>query len=109
MELTEQSDVVEGKTALCYEVLQHLGDCYIAVDNYGQAGKCYEKAASLCPDLPQPYVGLGLTALGNNKLDDAEIAFRVARRLDGNCIRLTRAWPLWPTKGLIISLRSGCI
>ncbi|HUV40165.1 MAG TPA: tetratricopeptide repeat protein [Sedimentisphaerales bacterium] len=87
MELTEQSDVVEGKTALCYEVLQHLGDCYIAVDNYGQAGKCYEKAASLCPDLPQPYVGLGLTALGNNKLDDAEIAFRVARRLDGNCAK----------------------
>ena len=74
MELTEQSDVMEGKTALCYEVLQHLGDCYIAVDDYGQAGKCYEKAASLCPDQPQPYVGLGLTALVTTEKDAVKLA-----------------------------------
>ncbi|MFH1615412.1 MAG: hypothetical protein ABIG61_10080, partial [Planctomycetota bacterium] len=31
------------------------------------------------------YVGLGLIALENSNLSDAEIAFKVARRLDSRC------------------------
>jgi tetratricopeptide (TPR) repeat protein len=67
-----------------YEVQQELGDCYTSVGDYAQAQKHYEKAAVLGPDEPGPYVGLGIIALQKNALDDAEIAFRVACRLDAN-------------------------
>ncbi|OHB63327.1 MAG: hypothetical protein A2Y77_06815 [Planctomycetes bacterium RBG_13_62_9] len=70
-----------------YEVLRELGDCYTSVGNYSQAHRCYEKAASLGPDEPGPYVGLGIAALQTGKLDDAEIAFRVACRLDSKCAK----------------------
>jgi tetratricopeptide (TPR) repeat protein len=68
-------------------VLRELGDCYTSVGNYSQAQRCYEKAASLGPDEPGPYVGLGVAALQRDKLDDAEIAFRVACRLDPKCAK----------------------
>jgi tetratricopeptide (TPR) repeat protein len=67
-----------------YDVLQELGDCYTSLGSYLQAQQCYEKAASLEPDEPAPYVGLGVIALQKNLLDDAEIAFRVACRLAPN-------------------------
>ncbi|MHC4644167.1 MAG: tetratricopeptide repeat protein [Planctomycetota bacterium] len=70
-----------------FEVLQELGDCHASVGDYVQAQKCYEKAASLGPDEPGPYVGLGVVALQMNLLEDAEIAFRVACRLDADCAR----------------------
>jgi len=70
-----------------YEVLQELGDCYTSVGNYTQAQQYYEKAAVLSPDEADPYVGLGVVALQKNLLDDAEIAFRVACRLDANCAK----------------------
>ena len=70
-----------------YEALQEMGDCYASVGNYKQAQKYYEKAAVLAPDAPDPYVGLGVVALQNNQLDDAEIAFKVACRLDADCAK----------------------
>lgn len=70
-----------------YEALRELGDCYTSVGRYTQAQHCYEKAASLGPDEPGPYVGLGVAALQMGKLDDAEIAFRVAYRLDPKCAK----------------------
>jgi len=70
-----------------YEVLQELGDCYTSIGNYSQAQQYYEKAAVLSPDEAGPYVGLGVIALQKNLLDDAEIAFRVACRLNKNCAK----------------------
>jgi tetratricopeptide (TPR) repeat protein len=70
-----------------YEVLQELGDCYASVGNYSQAQEYYEKAAVLSPDEAGPYIGLGVVALQKNLLDDAEIAFRVACRLNTNCAK----------------------
>jgi tetratricopeptide (TPR) repeat protein len=70
-----------------YEGLQELGDCYASVDDYAQAKLCYEKAANLAPDEAGPYVGLGVVALQENHFDDAEIAFRVACRLDAACAK----------------------
>jgi tetratricopeptide (TPR) repeat protein len=70
-----------------YEVLRELGDCFTSVGNYVQAQRCYEKAASLGPDEPGPYVGLGVAAMQKGNLDDAEVAFRVARRLDPGCAK----------------------
>jgi tetratricopeptide (TPR) repeat protein len=67
-----------------YETLQEMGDCFASVGDYKQAQECYEKAAVLAPDAPDPYVGLGVVALQNNQLDDAEIAFKVACRLDAS-------------------------
>jgi len=70
-----------------YEILQEMGDCFTSVGNYKQAQECYEKSAVLAPDAPDPYVGLGVVALQNNQLDDAEIAFKVACRLDSDCAK----------------------
>ena len=70
-----------------YEVLRELGDCYASVGDFHQARHCYEKAASLGPDEPGPYIGLGVAALQTDQLDDAEIAFRVAYRLDPRCAK----------------------
>jgi tetratricopeptide (TPR) repeat protein len=70
-----------------YETLREMGDCYTSVGRYSQAQQCYEKAASLGPDEPGPYIGLGVAALQTDKLDDAEIAFRVAYRLDPKCAK----------------------
>jgi tetratricopeptide (TPR) repeat protein len=70
-----------------YEVLQELGDCYTSVGDYAQAQKYYERAAILAPDEAGPYVGLGVVALHENLLNDAETAFKVACRLDKNCAK----------------------
>ena len=87
MDMIETNEIGKYKQTQHYEVLRELGDCYISVGDYGQAQQCYEKAASLGPDEPGPYVGLGVAALQRQKLDDAEIAFRVACRLDPTCAR----------------------
>jgi len=87
MDTARTNDVEKHKRMQHYEVLRELGDCYTSVGNYSQAHRCYEKAASLGPDEPGPYVGLGIAALQTGKLDDAEIAFRVACRLDSKCAK----------------------
>ena len=87
MDITRENVAEEHDPPLHYEALQELGDCYTSVGNYAQAQHCYEKAASMGPDEPGPYIGLGVIALQKNLLDDAETAFRVARRLDGNCTK----------------------
>jgi len=68
-----------------YEKLQELGGHYTSVGDYTRAQKCYEKATSLSPDEPGPYVGLGTIDFQKDLLDDAEIAFRVACRLAPDC------------------------
>jgi tetratricopeptide (TPR) repeat protein len=83
----EENVVEEQASTQHYEVLQELGDCYTSVGNYARAQECYEKAASLGPVEPGPYIGLGVAALQKNFLEDAEIAFRVACRLDVNCAK----------------------
>lgn len=70
-----------------YEVLQELGDCHNTLGEYTQAQKYYEQAATIAPDEPGPYVGLGVIALQKNQLDEAETAFRVACRLDTQCVK----------------------
>lgn len=87
MDNTRADEIDRHKRTQHYEVLRELGDCYTSVGNYGQAQRCYEKAASLGPDEPGPYIGLGVAALQRERLDDAEIAFRVACRLDPQCAK----------------------
>ena len=87
MDLTENNVDQQHDSTQRYEVLQEVGDCYSSVGSYAQAKKYYEKAAVLAPDEPGPYVGLGVVALQENLLDDAEIAFRVACRLDTACAK----------------------
>ncbi|MHC4395220.1 MAG: tetratricopeptide repeat protein [Planctomycetota bacterium] len=85
---TTQNDTAEQQNLpRHYENLQELGDCYCSVGKSVQARRCYEKAASLGPDEPEPYVGLGAVAMQENRFDDAEIAFRVACRLNSNCAK----------------------
>jgi len=87
MGVTQESGTEEHNCTQHYEVLQELGDCYTTIGNYEQAQHYYEKAASLGPDEPGPYVGLGVVALQKGQLDDAEIAFRVACRLGPDCAK----------------------
>ncbi len=87
MDVIEKNSVEDYDSTQHYEVLQELGECYTSVGNYAQAQRCYEKAALLEPDEAGPYVGLGVVALQKDLLDDAEIAFRVACRLDVNCAK----------------------
>jgi len=87
MDITQNDVDEQHDSTQHYEVLQELGDCYASVGNYSQAQQYYEKAAVLSPDEADPYVGLGVVALQKNLLDDAEIAFRVACRLNTNCAK----------------------
>ena len=87
MDITQNNVDEQHDSTQHYEVLQELGDCYSSVGNYSQAQQYYEKAAVLSPDEADPYVGLGVVALQKNLLDDAEIAFRVACRLNANCAK----------------------
>ena len=87
MDMTQENSIAEHNSNQHYEVLRELGDCYTTVGRYEQAQRYYEKAASLGPDEPGPYVGLGVVALQKNQLDDAEIAFRVACRLAPDCAK----------------------
>ena len=87
MDMTQDNSIAEHNSTQHYEVLQELGDCHTTVGHYEQAQRYYEKAASLGPDEPGPYVGLGVVALQKNQLEDAEIAFRVACRLAPDCAK----------------------
>lgn len=59
-----------------------LGENFLSVGDPAEAQKCFEKAAVQNPDDAAPYVGLGAVAIQNNLLDDAQLAYRVACRLD---------------------------
>ena len=87
MDITQNNVDQQHDSTQHYEALQEMGDCYASVGNYKLAQKYYEKAAVLEPDAPDPYVGLGVVALQNNQLDDAEISFKIACRLDANCAK----------------------
>ncbi|MGE5294667.1 MAG: tetratricopeptide repeat protein [Solirubrobacterales bacterium] len=87
MDDAKTNEIEKHKRTQHYEVLRELGDCYTSIGKYSQAHHCYEKAASLGPDEPGPYIGLGVAALQMDKPDDAEIAFRVACRLDPRCAK----------------------
>jgi tetratricopeptide (TPR) repeat protein len=94
MDITQNNVDDQHDSRQHYEVLQELGDCYASVGNYSQAQQYYEKAAVLSPDEAGPYVGLGVVALQKNLLDDAEIAFRVACRLNTNCAKAYAGWAM---------------
>ncbi len=87
MDTLPENNTDEYNSMQHYEVLQELGDCYSSVGDFAQAQHCYERAATLGPDEAGPYIGFGVVALQKNLLDDAEIAFRVARRLDPDCAK----------------------
>jgi tetratricopeptide (TPR) repeat protein len=83
-----QNDItVQHNSTQRYEVLMEMADCLTSVGKYDQAQQHYEKAAVFAPDAAGPYIGLGVVALQKSLLDDAEIAFRVACRLDPHCAR----------------------
>jgi tetratricopeptide (TPR) repeat protein len=87
MEMNNNVDIPEHALTQHYDILRELGDCFVSVADYQQAQEHYDKAASLAPDEPLPYIGLGVVAFQQGKLDDAEIAFKVARRLDPKCAK----------------------
>jgi len=85
MDITEEKKVEQINTTQHYEVLQELGDCYTFTGNFVKAKSCYEKAASLASNQAGPHVGLGVVALQEKLIADAEAAFNIACRMDSNC------------------------
>lgn len=71
----------------CFAVVQEKGDCYASMGQYEPAQQYYERAATLEPDDPRPYVGLGVIGIQQERWEDADTAFRVALRLDAQCSR----------------------
>ncbi len=82
MEISEDLFLTRNKEKQHYDVMKELGDCYASTGEFEKAQQCYDKASSLGPDEAGPYIGLGVIALQSGLLDDAEMAFRVACRLD---------------------------
>lgn len=64
-----------------------LGDCFASIGQFDQALKCYDRAAVVDPDRAEPYVGIGMIALNDGRLEEAINAFKVAKRLDDNCAK----------------------
>jgi Flp pilus assembly protein TadD len=87
MEVNEQFDLPQQALTQRSETLCQLGDCHASLSQYQQAQEHYEQAANLSPDDAGPYIGLGVIAMQQGKLDDARIAFQVARRLDNKCAK----------------------
>ena len=85
MEQAENDTDKQHEPSRQYEALNELGSRYTVTGDYAHAQQCFEEAATMEPDEAGPYVGLGVVALQKDLLDDAEIAFRVACRLDVNC------------------------
>lgn len=84
LEDNNQFEIEEGLDQH-YQAMKELGDCYTALLDFDQARECYRQAATLAPDAPGPYVGLGVIAIQAEQLQDARAAFEVARKLDANC------------------------
>lgn len=72
-----------------FEELQVLASCHIASEEYHQAERCYRRAAVLVPDRPEPFVGLGVTAMQTHRPTEALQAFQTARVLNPRC---AEAW-----------------
>ena len=82
MDMIKETKIPDTGWTQHYDVVKELGDCYASVGNFREAQRCYEKAASLAPDEAGPYIGIGVIALQEGKTADAEVAFKVAKRLD---------------------------
>jgi tetratricopeptide (TPR) repeat protein len=68
-----------------FDVLKELGDCYAAMGRFAQAEECYIQAARLAPEQASPFVALGIVAVQQERLGEAEIAFLTAARRDERC------------------------
>lgn len=68
-----------------FDVLKELGDCYAALGRFAQAEECYVQASRLEPAQASPLVALGIVAVQQGRLGEAEIAFHSAARRDGRC------------------------
>lgn len=87
MNITENNIDEQQDRKQQYKSLKEFGNHCVINGDYAHAQECFEEAASMEPDAAEPYVGLGVVALQKDRLDDADIAFRVACRLDVNCAK----------------------
>ena len=70
MDKTERDILEKDSTGQYYAELLELADHYASVGDYTQAQQYYGQAASVGPDEPGPYVGLGLVALEKDLRDE---------------------------------------
>lgn len=86
MRLIQQNELDEySQQRRSYEELKEMGDCYVAVENYPEAQRCYRQAAVLAPNEAGPFMGLGVVAMQNNRYDEAMQVFQTASTIDPDC------------------------
>ena len=85
MDTIKETKIPDNGYTQHYDFVKELGDCHAMVGEYAEAQECYDKAAVIGPDEAGPYVGIGVIAIQQGNLEDAETAFRVACRLDPKC------------------------
>lgn len=85
MDTIKETKIPDNGYTQHYDIVKELGDCHAMVGEYAEAQECYDKAAVLGPDEAGPYVGIGVIAIQQGRLEDAETSFRVACRLDPQC------------------------
>ncbi|MCD6303887.1 MAG: tetratricopeptide repeat protein [Planctomycetes bacterium] len=68
-----------------FDVLRELAEAYAAMGRFDDARRCYTQAAGLEPREASPLVGLGVVAVQQGMLDEAEEAFRAAARRQDDC------------------------
>jgi tetratricopeptide (TPR) repeat protein len=85
--MNEKNKQIIEQESTDYAQMLKARDYHTSTADYGIARKCYETAAALNPDDAAPYIGLGIIDYQQDLFDDAEIAFRVACRLDPQCGR----------------------
>jgi len=64
-----------------FEVCTELAECHCAMGDYAKAERCYNEAAKLCPERPEPHVGLGMLYFNMDLVRDARRAFERALEL----------------------------
>jgi tetratricopeptide (TPR) repeat protein len=67
---------------LDYEINKELGECYLFMGELDKAEEYYKKAVSSNGVHPDPYLGLATVAVQRGDLEDAELMYRKAHKIE---------------------------
>ncbi|EGB14295.1 Tetratricopeptide TPR_1 repeat-containing protein [Pseudodesulfovibrio mercurii] len=67
---------------LDYEINKELGECYLFMGELDKAEEYYRKAVSSNGVHPDPYLGLATVAVQRGDLEDAEVMYRKAHKIE---------------------------
>ncbi len=69
---------------LDYEINKELGECYLFMGELDKAEEYYKKAVSSNGVHPDPYLGLATVAVQRGELDNAELMYQKAHKIEAS-------------------------